>query len=217
MASRDSRGPGHQRLLENGVCGVGADVEDGPQGFALDLRLAVIEQQREIGQRILAAELPQQIDRRPAHGGVGRALQPLHGLPARRAEGDEERRQPLARAAALFGRQRFGERPHQHLADRQAQRLDALELRLVDRRQVRDDVAHHRAGDEQVDGDHRVAGDCASEVSPGPFRSPERWPAAARRRSRRRAAGLRLARRPASSDRPSAPRPARCAADRGAA
>ena len=57
---------------------------------------------------------------------------------------------------ALLDRQRLGERLDQHFAERQAHRLDPLELRLVDRRQMRDDVAHHRAGDQQVDGGDRV-------------------------------------------------------------
>ena len=46
----------------------------------------------------------------------------------------------------VLDRQRLGQRPHQHLAERHAQRLQPLELRFVDRGQVGDDVAHHRAG-----------------------------------------------------------------------
>jgi hypothetical protein len=108
-----------------------------------------------VWQGIFAAEFPQQIDGRPAHGGVGRALQPLHGLPARRAEGDEERREPLARTAALLGRKGLGERAHEHVAHREAQLLDAFELRLVDGRQMRHDVPHHRAAGELLDRPRR--------------------------------------------------------------
>ncbi len=69
---------------------------------------------------------------------------------------EENRGQPLLRARPVFDRERFGERLDQDLAERHAHRLHPLELRVVDRCQVGDDVTHHRAGDEHVDRDHRV-------------------------------------------------------------
>ena len=153
IASRDCSLPLASACSSTWKACVGADVEDGAHRFALHLRLVVVEQLGEVGQRLAAAELAHQLNRRAADRRVRRALQPLDRPPPDGAERQQHRRQPLARAAALLGGERLGERTHQHLAERDAHRLDALELRVVDRGQMGDDVPHHRPRDEHVDGD----------------------------------------------------------------
>ena len=143
MASREVGCSADQRLLQDLERLVGADVENGPHRFALHLLLIVCEQLRELGQRVAAAEIAEQIDRGATHGRVRRAFQSFDLPPADRTEGDQNGGQTLARPRALLGRQRFGERPDHHLADRHAHGLDPLELRVVDVREVRDDVLHH--------------------------------------------------------------------------
>ena len=87
---------------------------------------------------------------------LGDALQAFDRAPAGRAERQQDGGQPFPRTPAFFDGQRLGERTHQHLSERDAHGLDALERRVVDGQQVRHDVPHHRSGDEHVDGDHRV-------------------------------------------------------------
>ena len=111
----------------------GADVENRAHRLALHLRLVVVEQFGQIGQRVAAAELAQQINGRAPHGRVRRSFQPLDGAFARDAEGEQDRGQALTRTGALFDRQRLGERLDHHLAERDAHALDAFELRVVDR------------------------------------------------------------------------------------
>ena len=114
----------------------------------------VVEQLGQLRQRLAAAELAQQIDGRPADGRIRRTLQSLDRPLADRAEADQDRRQPLARPRTLFCGERLRQRLDHHFAERQAHRLHLFELRLAHARQVRGDVAHHRAGDEHVDGGH---------------------------------------------------------------
>ena len=125
IASRERSGAAGQRLFEHLVRLLGADVENRAHRFALHLRLVVVEQLGQIGQRVAAAELAQQVDGRPPDRRVRRALQPLGGAFADDAEGDQDGGQPLARPRALFDRQRFGQRLDDHFAERQAHRLDA--------------------------------------------------------------------------------------------
>ena len=149
-------GAAGERLLQHLIRLLGPDVENRADRLALHLRLVVVEQLGQVGQRVAAAELAQQVDGRSPDGRIRRALQSLGGAFADDAEGDQDGREPLARPGALFDRQRLGERLDHHFAEREAHGLHPLELRLVHRRQVRDDVAHHRTGDEHVDGGDRV-------------------------------------------------------------
>ena len=59
------RGAVGERLLERAVSLIRPDVEHGPDGFALNLQLRVVEQEGELRQRLAAAELAQQVNRRP--------------------------------------------------------------------------------------------------------------------------------------------------------
>ena len=145
------------------------------------------------GSASLPPNCAHQVDRRPAHRRVRRVLQPLDRPPADRAEREQDRRQALARARPLFRRQRFGERPDEHLAERHAHRLDALELRVVDRRQVR-----RRCGassSRRSARRSRSARCCRRAVVPvaAGFARRGRRSAPPRRRSRRRAADPRAA------------------------
>ena len=108
----------------------------------------------------MAAELAHQIDGGAPDRGVRRALEAFDRPLPGGAERQQDRREPLARSRALFGGQGLGERPDQHLAERHARCLHPLELLLVDRRQVRGDVTHHRAGDQQVDRGRGVLSPC---------------------------------------------------------
>ena len=124
-----------QRLLQDAGTPVGAVLRIAAR-FALDLLLIVSEQFRELGERVAAAEIAEQIDRRATHGRIRRALQSFDLPPADRTERDQNGGQALARPRALLGREGFGERPDQHLADRHTHGLDPLELRVVDVREV---------------------------------------------------------------------------------
>ena len=138
IASRDRVGAAGQRLLENPVGGVGADVEDRAHRLALHLRLVVVEQLGQVGQRFAAAELrasaespsgarPDSASSSAARSSGGRPTPNASRIAVSRSRG----------RGALLDRQRLGERADEHLAERHAHRLHALELRLVDRRQVR--------------------------------------------------------------------------------
>jgi hypothetical protein len=109
-------GAAGERLLEDSECGVGADVHDSANGVALHLRLVVVQQFGEIGQRLAPAELAHEVNGRPPHRGVLRILQSFDRPAADRSERQQNRRQPLAGARAFFHGKRFGERPHEHLA-----------------------------------------------------------------------------------------------------
>ena len=95
IASRDASVPLASACFEDLVAAFGADVENRAHRLALDLRLVVVEQLGQIGQRVAAAELAQQVDGRAANGRIRRALQPFDGPACRR-----RRRRSGSRSAA---------------------------------------------------------------------------------------------------------------------
>ena len=121
-------------------------------GFALHLRVGVVEHRRQLGQRFAAAEHAQQIDGRAAHRRIGRVLQLLDRLAAGRAEAEQQlaqpprwrRRSPRPRAV----RRAAGPTPAPIVWQSRLRRLD---LDVVDLAQVRADVAHERPRREPFD------------------------------------------------------------------
>ncbi len=65
-----ARGAALQRLLEHLVGLVGAHLDDGAQRLALHLRVGVVEHDAQVGQRGVAGEAAQQVDRRAPHRGI---------------------------------------------------------------------------------------------------------------------------------------------------
>ena len=102
-------GAGGQRALQLAIRLVRADRENGAHRLALHVRLCVVEQRRQVRQRLRAAELAQQVDRGPPHGRVGRPAQLLDGVLPGGAEAEQNLREPLARDGALFDGERLGE------------------------------------------------------------------------------------------------------------
>ena len=118
----------------------------------------------QLGERLAAAELPQQIDRGPTHGGIGRALEPLDLASPARPKRHEHGRQTLARARLALFEERFGKHRDHRVAKREKHSLHALERRVFNGGQMSSHVAHHRPGDERVDG----AGGCLTMCRAAP-------------------------------------------------
>ena len=100
------------RPLQGGVGLLGADLDDGADRILLHLGIGVAEHRRQLVQRLVAAEHPQQIDGGAAHGRVGRVLERFHGLASGRAEADQQLAQPPDGVDVVLVGERFGERPH---------------------------------------------------------------------------------------------------------
>src|SRR4030095_12117444 len=121
------------RWLERAVSRIRSYVEHGPNGFALNLQLRVVEQEGELRQRFAAAELAQQVNCRSPDDGILRALQALDGLPSRGTERNQQRCQPLPGANPFLHGKRLGKWTDDDLADRLTDRFGALECLVIDR------------------------------------------------------------------------------------
>ena len=215
--ARPDRAAG-QRLLENAVGRVGADVQDRAHRFALHLRLVVVEQLGQVGQRVAAAELAHQVDRRPAHRRVRRVLQPLDRPPADRPEREQDRRS-AARACAAAPRPTAPRRAagpatspsDTHIVLTRSNCASSIVARCVMMCRIIEPATSRSIA---------VIACCRRAVDPSPAaasRDQHRDQLRSRRRSRRPAADPRAGRRPASSARPSDRRPPRSAAGRAPA
>ena len=194
IASRDCVGAAGERLLEDLIRRVGADVEDRAHRLALHLRLVVVEQLGQVGQRLAAAELAQQVNRRPPHRRVRRVLQPLDRPAADRRRTPAGSRSAARACAARSSTDsasasgRTSTSPSDtHIALTRSNCASSIVARCVD------DVPHHRAGDEHVDARSARAAAGAVVPSPPASRDEHADQLRRRRRSRRRAADPRSA------------------------
>ncbi len=157
IASRERVGAAGQRLLENPVGGVGADVEDRAHRLALHLRLVVVEQLGQVGQRFAAAELRASAESpsgaRPGSASSS-AVRSCGVRPTRtRAGSPSAARAGAARSstdsASASGRTSTSP-SDTHIAFTRSNCASSIVARCVV------DVPHHRAGNQQVDGGDRV-------------------------------------------------------------
>ena len=216
-ARRATGGAAGQRLLEDSVRAVGADVQDRADRLALHLRLVVVEQLGQVGERVAAAELAHQVDGRAAHGGVGRALQPLDRRGVRRRR---------TRSGSRSGARAGGAAPRSTAPRRAAGRSPrraTMHIALTRSNCASSIVARWLMMCRIIEPATRTSiavSACWRRVRRSPrtrascTRTPTSCPPP---RSRRRAADRRAATRPAASARPTPRRPPRCAADRAAA
>ena len=147
IASRDWSVPLDERLLQHLERRIGADVQNRAHRFALHLRLVVVEQFRQVGQRLGAAEFAQQVIAVRRTAGFGdpfsRSTVRLPTAPkAIRIAVSRSRGRGRSSFDSASASGRTSTSPSEtHIA------CTRSNVRVVDRRQVRDDVAHHRAGD----------------------------------------------------------------------
>ena len=115
---------GFDRVRQRRVGLVGADLHDRAESVALDRRLGIAEKRLEVGQRLAPAERAQQLHRRATDGRVRRAAQLIDVVAPGRAKTEQHIPEALHRAA-LFHRQRLGERFDRRRPQRAAERRDA--------------------------------------------------------------------------------------------
>ena len=129
----------------------GADLDDGAHGVALYLRVGVVEQQRQLAQRVVAAEDAQQVHGGAAHGRLGRVLERLDGTPPLGAERDQQLADAADGVGVVLGGERLGERQHQPRPNRLAHPGQRLRLGVAGLTELGDDVAHQRPLGERVE------------------------------------------------------------------
>ena len=146
---------------------VDAERRDGPGRLALHVRLGVIEQRFQLGQRLLPAEFPQQQDRRAPDGGVRGLAQALDRLAPGGPEAGQDVDEVSPRPIPFLPRQHFGERADRDRAQGDAEPPGRLDDPRVGRVEVRRHVPHRRRREEVVQRLRRFRADLGLAMTLG--------------------------------------------------